>query len=133
VLAQAVDRAGTLILDADERYLDERTLTDDVGDGLSVIYTSAGRDNEAVDGHRARGGRCVLARDGRIVLTEGERESEVMRIGQGGPARGMASPSAPLLLVGPLVSHRTSSRRPWPPTTRAAGRRARSWRRPARG
>src|SRR5262249_42503717 len=77
VLAQAVDRTGTLILDAGERNLDERTLTDDVGDGPSVIYTSAGRDNEAIDRHRARGGRCVLARDGRIVLTEGERETEV--------------------------------------------------------
>jgi cyanophycin synthetase len=85
VLAQAVDRAGTLILNADERKL-----TDGVGDGLSVIYTSAGRDNETVDGHRARGGRCVLARDGRIVLAERERETEIMRIGQGGPAGGIA-------------------------------------------
>src|SRR5262249_8436779 len=90
VLAQAVDRTGTLILNADERNLDERKLTDDVGDGLSVIYTSAGRDNAAVDGHRARGGRCVLERDGRIVLTEGGRETEVMRIRRGWPAGGMA-------------------------------------------
>jgi cyanophycin synthetase len=78
VLVQTVDRAGTLILDADGR-----TLSDHPGESVSVIYTSAGPDNQAVAAHRARDGRCVLTRNGRIVLAEGERETEIVRSGQG--------------------------------------------------
>jgi cyanophycin synthetase len=84
VLAQAIDRAGTLILNADEH-----NLTDDVGDSASVIYTSAytsaAHQNEPVHEHRARGGRCVLMREGRVILAEGEREIELMQVGPGGP------------------------------------------------
>jgi len=81
VLAQAVDRVGTLILNADEQ-----SLTDAVGGSLSVIYTSAGRQNELIYEHRARGGRCVLQREGCVILAEGEREIELIRVRQGGPA-----------------------------------------------
>jgi cyanophycin synthetase len=80
VLAQAIDRAGTLILN-----VDEHNLTDDVGDSASVIYTSAGHQNEPVHEHRARGGRCVLVREGRVILAEGEHEIELMQVGPGGP------------------------------------------------
>jgi cyanophycin synthetase len=80
VLAQAIDRAGTLILNADEY-----NLSDDVGDRASVIYTSAGHQNEAIHEHRARGGCCVLVRDGNVILAEGERDIELMHVRPGGP------------------------------------------------
>jgi cyanophycin synthetase len=85
VLAQSVDRVGTLILNADEQ-----SLTDAVGGSLSVIYTSAGRQNESLYEHRARGGRCVLLRESCVILAEGAREIELMRVRQGGPGGGMA-------------------------------------------
>jgi cyanophycin synthetase len=81
VLAQAIDRAGTLILNADEH-----NLTDEVGDSAPVIYTSAGHQNEPAHEHRARGGRCVLVREDRVILAEGEREIELMQVGPGGRA-----------------------------------------------
>jgi cyanophycin synthetase len=85
VLARAVDRAGTLVVDAAEREP-----TDDIRGGPALMYTSAGRDDGALDRHQARGGRCVLVRDGHIVLTEGEREIAILQITERKPAGGMA-------------------------------------------
>jgi cyanophycin synthetase len=85
VLEQTLDPAGTLILNADARGL-----TVNVGDGQSVIYTSDGRESAAVDRHRERGERCVLARDGRVVVAEGAHETEVVTIRDETPAGGVA-------------------------------------------
>lgn len=76
VVVEAVDREGFAVLNADDPLVAKMA---GASDG-QVVYFSSSPDNPVVTAHLERGGRCVFAESGAMVLAEKELRTDLVEL-----------------------------------------------------